>query len=101
MSDKNFWNLYPLFMKSPPLLADRTTGKIIRHAGGSSRCGFWAGYDGIMKGPRIGPRGSVVHTAWRAGLDYRKLVDSGKRDPLPSSDGTIPQKLDVWGEEEL
>jgi hypothetical protein len=84
MSNKNFWNLYPLFMKSPPLLVDHT-GETIRHAGGSSRCGFWAGYDGITRGPRKGSPGSVVRTAYRAGVAYRKLVDSGKRDPLPES----------------
>ena len=83
MSDKNFWNLYPLFMKSPPLIVDPADGVLKRHAGGSTRCGFWAGYDGIT-GPRMGSPGSVVRSAYRAGVAYRKLVDSNKRDPLPT-----------------
>jgi hypothetical protein len=92
MSDKNFWNLYPLFMRSPPLIVDPVDGVLKRHSGGSTRCGFWAGYDGITKGPRKGSPGSVVRSAFRAGVAYRKLVDLGKRDPLPYSDGTLPRR---------
>ena len=85
MANENFWNLYPLYMEQPPLLVDPCDGIVKRHAGGSSRCGFWAGYDGINQGGRIGSPGSVVRTAHRAGIAYRKLVDAGKRDPLPGA----------------
>ena len=85
MSNHNFWNLYPLYMESPPLIVDPCDGITKRHAGGSTRCGFWAGYDGILVGPNVGTPGSVTKTAHRAGVAYRKLVDNGKRDPLPNA----------------
>ena len=83
MSDNNFWNMYPLYMEHPPLKVDPCDGIVKRHRGGSTRCAFWAGYDGITKGPNVGAPGSVTRTAHRAGVAYRKLVDAGKRNPLP------------------
>lgn len=82
-ANDNFWNIYPLYMKSPPVKIDPADGVLRRHAGGSTRCGFWAGYDGIMTGPNVGSPGSITKTAHRAGVAYRKLVTAGKKEALP------------------
>lgn len=80
----NFWNLYPLYMKQPPVHVDPADNVLKRHQGSSSQNGFWAGYDGIG-GVRMGMPDSVIRTAYCAGVAYRKLVDSDKRGPLPNA----------------
>ena len=85
MSNDNFWNLFPLFTESPPVIIDPADGVLRRHRGGSTRCSFWAGYDGIKVGPNVGTRGSVAHSAYRAGVHVRRRVDAGTIDPLPSA----------------
>jgi hypothetical protein len=42
--------------------------------GGSARCAFWSGYDGIK--PAWIPVGSQNYAAWRAGKAYRKQVNA-------------------------
>lgn len=82
----DFWNFYQHYFveDNPPVMNDVNTGELIRHGGGSNRCAFWAGYDGI-KGALYPParNGSAVDTAYRAGVAYRKAVNAGRRDPLP------------------
>lgn len=85
-NNNNFWNVYPLYMETPPIKVDPADGVLRRYAGGSTRCAFWAGYDGITTGPHTGIPGSVTRTGHKAGVAYRKLVDAGKRDPLPAQD---------------
>lgn len=82
MADQ-FWNLYPLYMKSPPLKVDPCDNVLKRHKGGSHRCAFWAGYDGLTGALYPPPRGSISKTAYRAGVAYRRKVDKGKVDALP------------------
>jgi len=91
LTNRNFWNLYPHFYTDdhPPVIVDKASGELVRHGGGSSRCAFWAGYDGVMRGPNVGPKGSVTNSAHRAGVAYRKAVDSGKRAALPANRGRL------------
>lgn len=70
------------YLESPPVHIDRSTGDLVRHYGGSHRCHFWAGYDGIEGGP-YGNDKTAAGAAWRAGRAYRRQVQAGRLDPLP------------------
>ena len=79
-----FWNIYPLYIDRPPVKTD-LNGDLCRDRGGSHRTFFWAGYDGLKSGlyPPSRNNGLGV-SAYRAGIDYRKSVDSGKTPALPN-----------------
>jgi hypothetical protein len=82
-----FWDFYSHYYTddNPPVIASRTTGDIIRHGGGSTRCNFWAGYDGLVGGiysnrPNRNTAGGASYAAGRA---YRRDVNAGRRPALP------------------
>ena len=77
----DFYNFYYV-EDNPPVIASRTDGTLIRHGGGSHRCAFWAGYDGLTGGV-YGPDNTAAGRAYRAGAAYRRAVDSGRRPALP------------------
>lgn len=69
-----FWDLHGHYFVNdhPPVIIDKMTGKLVRHRGGSGRCAFWAGYDGLITPiyPRTGD--SAVASAYRGGAAYRR-----------------------------
>jgi len=59
-----------------PTMIDKRTGKTVRHGGGSHRCAFWAGYDGITP-VYINPRGhAITEQCWREGRNWRKIDEN-------------------------
>lgn len=71
------------YLAAPPVQVDKVSGQVVRHRGASHRCAFWAGYD-LIKGGPYGPDNTAVGQAWKAGQAYRKAVDTGRLDPLPT-----------------
>lgn len=82
----DFWNFFQHYFveDKPPVKTSVISGNLERHGGGSHRCAFWAGYDGL-KGAIYPParNGSAADTAYRAGVAYRTAVNAGKRAALP------------------
>ena len=78
-----------LYAEHPPVNVCPASGKIRRDRGGSHRTYFWAGYDLFGVGGRTGlyppsRNGGLADTAYRAGVAYRRQVDQGTKDPIPT-----------------
>lgn len=84
----DFYNMVRHYYENdhPPLMVSKTSGATVRHGGSSGRCAFWAGYDGLNGGIYPPTRnGSAIDSAYRAGIKYRKAVETGARPALPAA----------------